>query len=154
MDIMALLKNEEIVYKFLMLFMLLSGLTILFYLLGLVVDLVIPTLASILIVVEYILLFILSLMVYSNANAENTLGKKMRLLTHLLLVLMALFPVFIGLMGTLLSAGLYFVLPLGSDASALIQGFMIVMFLTVLGVGLLISVTFYLKREDRNLWQF
>lgn len=147
-------KNKDFTQKYLLLTIILSAAALGFNFLGILNIPAIQVISSILIIAAFIDLFVLSLILYEVVNTQDAFGKKIKLLNHLLLMVLAIAPLLSSLGGMLSSFMLYFIGPNTQDLSMLSLTTSILALSLTTGLGICISLLCYLKIDESNMWKF
>ena len=149
MDLKSKFNNEKFVKIYLIITICISGLSMLFDLLGFLYIASIQVVADVFIITCSIILFGLVLLLYENVNREDPLGRKIRILSHGLLIYLGVIPLLL-ILGT--ASGSFLI-----DPSTIGIGLIVVSLITMMilfGYGIALSLLCLLKFKESKIWNF
>ncbi len=152
MDFIGLLKDKKFVRLYLLLTMCLAAAALVLDFAAYLSVSAVQWIAAILLIAMHGILFLLVVMLYLNLNRTTELGKRMKLLNYVLLLLIMFVPLLISAYGALASMGLYFVLSVETNGALLGEVLIVLMTLLLLGYGIALSLFCFLKFNEKDLW--
>ena len=149
MDLKPIYNNEQFMKIYLLITIVISGLTLLFDLLGYLYVMPIQVIADVFIILCSIIIFGLVLFLYENVNRKDPFGRIIRICNHGLLLYLGLIPLFLI---TGVASASFLIDPTTIGIGAIVIS--IITMTVLFSYAFAISLICLIRIKESNIWNF